>query len=120
MPAAETVLAAVEAFAGAVAGWPADDPRRTVLALARVYAARLDSLDGDWRMGESLVGMMRTLAIEPENPADVIDEIRARGAARQIEHLARLARGEQQPVRPGIFEERGRDGEIIRQAEYPA
>jgi hypothetical protein len=34
---------------------------------------------------------MRTLAIEPERPADVIDEIRARGAAREIERLARQA-----------------------------
>lgn len=60
-----------------------------MLALARVLAARLDSGDGDWRGGEYLVGLMRTLAVDVEEPADVIDEIRAKGAAREIERLAR-------------------------------
>lgn len=90
VPRVGTVTEAVEAFAAAVAGWPPEDPRRIELALARVIASRLDGGDGDWRMAEGLVGMMRTLAVEPEHPADVIDEIRARGAAREIERLARL------------------------------
>ena len=101
----------MEAFAAAVAGWPPEDPRRTELALCRLIARRLDSGEADWRAGEQLVGLMRTLAIEPEHPADVIDEIRARGAARQIEHLARQARGEQLPVRPAVFRVNGQDME---------
>jgi hypothetical protein len=111
VPRQENVTAAVEAFAGAVAGWPAEDPRRVSLALARVYAAHLDGGGGDWRMGESLVGLMRTLAVEPEDPATVIDELRARGAAREIERLARTARGEVIPVRPSQHWVNGAPGE---------
>jgi hypothetical protein len=85
----------VEAFAAAVAGWPAEDPRRIELALCRLIAQRLDAGEGDWRSGEYLVGLMRTLAVDPEAPADVVDELRARGAAAEIERLARIV--------PGVF-----------------
>jgi hypothetical protein len=91
VPAAGTVTEAVEAFADAVGGWAADDPRRTELALARALAGRLDAGDGDWRMAEGLVSLMRTLAVDPEEPPDVIDEIRAKGAAVRIAELARRA-----------------------------
>jgi hypothetical protein len=77
-PQAQSVTEAVEVFAVAVGGWAADDPRRVNLALARLYAAHLDSGNGDWRMGESLVGMMRTLAVDPEDPPNFIDELRNR------------------------------------------
>jgi hypothetical protein len=89
---AETVTEAVDAFAAAVSGWPDEDPRRVELALGRAFAARLDAGDGDWRMGEQLVQMMRSLAVEPDREADFIDELNAKGAARQIEHLTRLKR----------------------------
>jgi hypothetical protein len=89
VPRSDTVTEAVEVFAAAVTGWPEDDPRRIELALARMLAARLDSGEADWRGGEYLVGLMRTLAVDPDHPADVVDEIRARGAAREIERLAR-------------------------------
>jgi hypothetical protein len=92
VPPCETVTAAVEAFTAAVAAWPPEDPRRTELALARMLAQRLDEGLADWRASEHLVTLMRTLAAQPEYPADVIDEIRARGAAREIERLARTAR----------------------------
>jgi hypothetical protein len=100
VPACETVTAAVDAFSAAVAGWAADDPRRVSLALARAYAARIDAADGDWRMGEALVSLIRTLSLDVEEPPDFIDELRARGAAVQIESLAREARGERLPMRP--------------------
>jgi hypothetical protein len=112
VPRCETVTASVEAFAAAVAGWPEDDPRRVELALCRLWARMLDEREGDaWRMGESLVMHMKTLAIEPERPADVIDEIRASGAAREIERLTRLARGEDLPVRPRQHWVNGQPGE---------
>jgi hypothetical protein len=111
VPASETVSQAVTAFADAVAGWAADDPRRVSLALARAYATRLDAGDGDWRMGESLIGLMRTLAMDVEVPPDFIDELRARGAAQTIEHLARQARGESLPLRPRVFQVNGVDVE---------
>jgi hypothetical protein len=110
VPQCETVSEAVAAFSAAVAGWPDEDPRRTELALARLIAGRLDSGEAEWRAGEHLVMMMRSLAIEPEREADVIDEIRARGAARQIERMAREARGEQLPVHPGTFRVDGEEG----------
>lgn len=91
MPSGETVTEAVEAFAVAVTGWPADDPRRVQLALARALAVRLDSGDGDWRMVEGLVSMMKSLAVDPKHPADFIDELNAQGAARQLERLAKTA-----------------------------
>jgi hypothetical protein len=97
VPRSSTVTEAVEAFAAAVAGWPDDDPRRIELALARMLAARLDAGDAEWRAGEYLVGLMRTLSVDPEEPADVVDEIRARGAAREIERLTRSA---PPPLRP--------------------
>ena len=100
-PVVETVSQAVEAFCAAVAGWPESDPRRVELALCRVWARMLDEREGDaFRIGEALAMHMKTLSIEPERPADVIDEIRARGAAREIERLAMHARGESSPVRP--------------------
>jgi hypothetical protein len=92
VPPCETVTAAVEAFGTAVGAWPADDPRRTGLALARMLAQRLDEGLADWRASEHLVSLMRSLASQPEFAADVVDEIRARGAAREIERLARTAR----------------------------
>jgi hypothetical protein len=91
VPRQENVAAAVAAFAAAVTGWPDDDPRRVSLALAQLLARRLDAGEADWRAGESLIGVMRTLAVDVEDPADVIDEIRARGAAREIERLTRTA-----------------------------
>ena len=87
----ESVTEAVTAFADAVGGWPADDPRRTELALARVLAQRLDAGFGDWRQAEGLVQLMRTLAADPDRQPDFVDELRARGAARRVEVLARGA-----------------------------
>jgi hypothetical protein len=97
VPRTETVTAAVEAFAAAVAGWPDDDPRRVSLALARLLAQRLDAGEADWRASEHLVGLMRTLAAYVEDPADVIDELRAKGAAREIERLTRTTPEKLQP-----------------------
>jgi hypothetical protein len=112
VPACETVTAAVDEFAASVAGWPESDPRRVELALCRLWARMLDEREGDaWRMGESLVQHMKTLSIEPERPADVIDEIRAQGAAREIQRLTQLARGESLPARPRQHWVNGEPGE---------
>lgn len=98
VPQQSTVTAAVDLFAEAVGAWPEDDPRRIELALARLLASRLDNAEGDWRSGEYLVGLMRTLAVDPEQPADVVDEIRAKGAAKEIERLTRTAPAQVQPA----------------------
>jgi hypothetical protein len=87
VPRAESVSAAVDAFAETVAAWPDGDPRRVELAAVRQLAARLDDGTGDWRMSELLVNMMRQLAVDPDLPATVVDRLRAQEAAARVREL---------------------------------
>jgi hypothetical protein len=80
------VAAAVEAFIRET-HYPASDPRCLSLAVAARLAKAIDRDPGNAAVARELSNIIRAIAVDPAAPADAIDELRAKRAARRVEML---------------------------------
>jgi hypothetical protein len=80
------VAAAVEAFIRET-HYPASDPRCLSLAVAARLAEALDRDSSNAAVARELSNIVRWIAVDPAAPADGIDELRAKRAARRVELL---------------------------------
>lgn len=91
LPALGGVTEAVVEFAdGLLPHWPSSDPRRISLSAAYRLAVMVDAGDAPVAAVRSLQDIVAWLALQPNEAANPVDELRARRHARVVAALAGL------------------------------
>lgn len=78
----------------AVTQYPEDDPRAVLSVVAVRLAERFDA-EPSAAMARELRGVLGDLSSHPNEPPGIVDELRARYMARQVEGLLRSSTGEE-------------------------